>query len=190
MFEAKWGIDLTQHATRSMESLWLADNPNPGTVRRCGFRNRPDRLYSSRSAPLAGRRCKQPAPWSRPTHRTDRGAGPQSFALHASRTARGHAGLADHRALVRRYSYYHRDTLGRHHPAHALRCSLLLAVVRSQISSPPSADRASAAALDVAQNFFGLEAINRQRALMMAGPIAFALAETIDKQLANAVSAD
>jgi hypothetical protein len=29
-----------------------------------------------------------------------------------------------------------------------------------------------------------------QRALMMAGPIAFTLAEAIDKQLANAVSAD
>jgi ABC-type uncharacterized transport system permease subunit len=43
----------------------------------------------------------------------------------------------------------------------ALLCRLLLAVVRSQISSPPSADSAAAAALDVAQNFFGLEAINR-----------------------------
>jgi hypothetical protein len=81
-------------------------------------------------------------------------------------------------------------SLWRHHPADALPRNLLLAVVRSQISSPPSAHSATAAALDVLQNFFGLEAVNRQRALMMAGPIAFALAETIDKQLTNAVSAD
>jgi hypothetical protein len=57
----------------------------------------------------------------------------------------------------------------RHHPADTLPRSLLLAVVRSQICSPPSTDRAPAAALDVLQNFFGLEAINKQRALMMAG---------------------
>jgi hypothetical protein len=37
------------------------------------------------------------------------------------------------------------------------------------------------------QNFFGLKAINRQLSRMMAGPIAFALTETIDKQLANAM---
>jgi hypothetical protein len=37
--------------------------------------------------------------------------------------------------------------------------SLLLAVVWSQISSPPSADSAAAAAL--AQDFFGLKAIDR-----------------------------
>jgi hypothetical protein len=63
-------------------------------------------------------------------------------------------------------------------------------VVRSQISSPPSADSAPAAALDVLQNFISLEAINRKLPRMMAGPIAFALAEAIDKQLANAVGAD
>jgi hypothetical protein len=51
--------------------------------------------------------------------------------------------------------------LRRHHPSDALPRSLLLAVSRSQISSPPSADSATAAALDVAQNFFGLKAINR-----------------------------
>jgi hypothetical protein len=77
---------------------------------------------------------------------------------------------------------------GRHHPADtALPRSLLFAVVRSQISSPPSADSAAAAALDVAQNFFGLEAVNRQHALMMARPIAFAFSEAIDKQLTNAM---
>ena len=70
------------------------------------------------------------------------------------------------------------------------RSAVRLAVVRSQISSPPSADSAAAAALNVAQNFFGLEALNRELPRMMAGPIAFALAETIDKQLANAVSAN
>jgi hypothetical protein len=48
----------------------------------------------------------------------------------------------------------------------------------------------ASAALDVTQNFFGLKALNRQRALIMAGPIAFTLSETIDKQRANAVSAD
>jgi hypothetical protein len=67
---------------------------------------------------------------------------------------------------------------------------LLLAVVRSQIRSSPSADCATASALDVAQNFVSLEAVNRQLPRMMTGPVAFALAETIDKQLANAVSAN
>jgi hypothetical protein len=65
---------------------------------------------------------------------------------------------------------------------------LLLAVVRSQISPPPSANSAPAAALNVAQDFFSLEGINRKLARMMTGPIAFALAEAIDKQLANAVA--
>jgi hypothetical protein len=64
---------------------------------------------------------------------------------------------------------------------------LLLAVVGSQVSPPPSADSAAAAAFDVAENVVSLEAVSRQRALMMAGPIAFALAEAIDKQLANAM---
>jgi hypothetical protein len=62
------------------------------------------------------------------------------------------------------------------------------AVVWSQISPPPSANGAATAALDVLQNFIRLEAINRKLPRMMAGPIAFALAEAIDKQLANAVS--
>ena len=52
---------------------------------------------------------------------------------------------------------------------------------------PPFADSATATALDVAQNFFGLEAIYRQGALIMAGPIAFTLAEAVDEQLANVV---
>jgi len=69
----------------------------------------------------------------------------------------------------------------RHHSLHALRCRLLLAVVRLQISSPPSAHSATTGPLDVAQNFFGLEAINRQRALMVTGPVAFALAEPIGR---------
>jgi hypothetical protein len=38
---------------------------------------------------------------------------------------------------------------------------LLLAGVRSQISSPPSAHSAPVSALDVAQNFISLKAINR-----------------------------
>jgi|GEM_PF-1165072 hypothetical protein len=78
----------------------------------------------------------------------------------------------------------------RHHPADALPRRLLLAVVRSQISSLPSADSAAAAALDITQNFFGLEAINRKLPEMMTGPVALTLAEAIDKQLVNAVSAD
>jgi hypothetical protein len=77
----------------------------------------------------------------------------------------------------------------RHHPADALPRRLLLALVGSQISPLPAAHSATAAALDVLQNFISLKAINRP-ALMMTGPIAFALAETIDKQLADAVSAD
>jgi hypothetical protein len=35
-----------------------------------------------------------------------------------------------------------------------------------------------------------MKAINRKLPRMMTGPIAFALAEAIDKQLANAVGAD
>jgi len=67
---------------------------------------------------------------------------------------------------------------------------LLLAVIGSQISPSPSADSAAAAALNVAQNFFGLEAVNRELPLMMAAPIAVAFAQAIDEQLANAASAD
>jgi hypothetical protein len=77
----------------------------------------------------------------------------------------------------------------RHHPADTLSCRLLLAVVRSQISSTPSADGASAAPL-VLQNFISLEAVDGQLSRMVAGPIAFALAETIDEQLANGVIAN
>jgi hypothetical protein len=78
----------------------------------------------------------------------------------------------------------------RHHPADALPHRLPLAEIGSQISPSSSADRATAAALDVAQNFFGLEAINRQLSRMMTGSVAFAFAEAIHKQLANAVCAD
>jgi hypothetical protein len=49
------------------------------------------------------------------------------------------------------------------------------------------ADSAAATALDFAKNFVSLKAINRQRALMMTGPIAFAFAEAIDQQLSHAV---
>jgi hypothetical protein len=80
--------------------------------------------------------------------------------------------------------------LWRHHPPDALRCSLLLAVVRTKVSTSPSADGAAAAALDVVQNFISLEPLNRQLALMMTRPIAFAFAKAIDKQLANPVSAN
>jgi hypothetical protein len=41
------------------------------------------------------------------------------------------------------------------------RAALLLAVVGTKVSSSPSTNSATAAALDVAQNFFGMEAINR-----------------------------
>ena len=67
---------------------------------------------------------------------------------------------------------------------------MLLVVVGTRVSSSSSTDSAAASPLDVSQNFFGLEAINRQLALMMAWPIAIALAETIDTHLATAVSAD
>jgi hypothetical protein len=40
------------------------------------------------------------------------------------------------------------------------------------------------------QNFIGLEAINRKLPRMMAGPVAFAVAQAIDQQLANAVGAN
>jgi len=45
-------------------------------------------------------------------------------------------------------------------------------------------------ALNIFNRFVILETINRQRCLMMAGPIAVALAVAIDKQLANAVRAE
>jgi hypothetical protein len=77
----------------------------------------------------------------------------------------------------------------RHHPADALPRRLLLAVVRSQISSPPTADSA-AAAFNISKDLISAEATNWQRALMMTGPIAFAFAEAIDKQLAHAVGAN
>jgi len=63
----------------------------------------------------------------------------------------------------------------------------MLAIVGTKVSSPPSAGGAAAAALDVTQNFFGLEPVNRQRTLMMARPIAFTFAEAIHEQLANAM---
>jgi len=37
------------------------------------------------------------------------------------------------------------------------------------------------AVLDVAQNFFGLKAVNRQLPRMMTRPVALALAKAIDK---------
>jgi hypothetical protein len=64
---------------------------------------------------------------------------------------------------------------------------LRLAVVRSQVSSSPSADSAAAAAFNISKNLISPEATNWQRSLMMTGPIAFALTEAIDKQLANAM---
>jgi hypothetical protein len=79
------------------------------------------------------------------------------------------------------------DLIRWHHPADALTRCLLLAVVWPEIGTPPSADSAAASALDVAQNFFGLEAVDRQLAVMMAGPVAFAFAKAIDKRLANAM---
>jgi hypothetical protein len=48
-----------------------------------------------------------------------------------------------------------------HHPADTLLCRLLLAVVWSQINPPPSADSTAAASLDVLQNFFSVEAVDR-----------------------------
>jgi hypothetical protein len=67
---------------------------------------------------------------------------------------------------------------------------LLLAVVRPQVSPSPSADSAAATAFNISKDLISTEATNRQRSLMMTGPIAFALAEAIDQQLANTVGTD
>jgi hypothetical protein len=52
-------------------------------------------------------------------------------------------------------------TSWRHDPANALPRLFLPAVVSPQISPPPSANSTAATALDVAQNVFGQESINR-----------------------------
>ena len=78
----------------------------------------------------------------------------------------------------------------RHHPADALPCCVLLAVVWPEISSSRSADSTAVAALEVLQDIFGLEIVDRQRAPMMTGSTAFALSETIGQQLGHAVGAD
>jgi hypothetical protein len=62
-------------------------------------------------------------------------------------------------------------------PPDTLLGRVLLAVVRSQIGSSPSADGAAAAALDILKNFVSLKAIDRQLALTMAWPVAFAPAQ-------------
>src|SRR5262249_35887193 len=76
------------------------------------------------------------------------------------------------------------------HPADALLCCLLLTVVRSKISPSPSAHRTPASAFNIAQDLIGSKATYRQRPVMMAGPIALALAVAINEQLANAMGAD
>ena len=63
-----------------------------------------------------------------------------------------------------------------HHPSATVQRRLLLAVVRPQISTSPSADRASATALNVGQCFVCAELVNRRLAVMVTGPVAFTLA--------------
>ena len=60
-------------------------------------------------------------------------------------------------------------------------------LVRPDISLAPSAGSATTAALYVSNCLSGPEAIHLQRRFMVTGPIAFALAATIDEGLANAV---
>jgi hypothetical protein len=68
--------------------------------------------------------------------------------------------------------------------------SLLHTVVRSKINPPPSASNASASALNISKRLIGLKAIERQRPLMMAGPIALTPSSAIDQQHSDAVRAD
>jgi len=77
--------------------------------------------------------------------------------------------------------------LRRHHPADALARRLLLAVIGAKVSSTPSAGGAAATGFNISKDLINSEASNWQRALMMTGPIAFALAEAINQQLANAM---
>jgi hypothetical protein len=62
-----------------------------------------------------------------------------------------------------------------------LACRLLFAVVWSQISPTPAADSAAATAFNISKDLISPEATNWQRSLVMAWPVAFALAEAIDK---------
>ena len=78
----------------------------------------------------------------------------------------------------------------RHHPSAAIERPFLSAVIRPQISTSPPADRAAAATLNIRQRFLCAEAVDRQLAMMVTGPIAFTLAIAEDEQLANAVGAD
>jgi hypothetical protein len=76
----------------------------------------------------------------------------------------------------------------RHHPSDAPPRCLLLAVVRSQISSPQSANGAATAALDVLQNFISLEATRiREVAIVDAGAGFLAVGAAGGRFLADAV---
>ena len=77
--------------------------------------------------------------------------------------------------------------LWRHHPADAGARWQWPAVVGPDISLAPSAGSAPTPALYVSNSLGGLEAINQQGRFMVTRPIAFALAATIDEELANAV---
>jgi len=55
-----------------------------------------------------------------------------------------------------------------------------LAVVRAKISPSPAAYCAPAALLDIAKEFVSPEAIQQQLSRVMAGPITFSFASTID----------
>jgi hypothetical protein len=56
-----------------------------------------------------------------------------------------------------------------------------LLLSRPQIRTSPTASRAAATTLDIAQRFLCAELLDRQLALMMAGPVAFTLAIAIDQ---------
>jgi len=58
---------------------------------------------------------------------------------------------------------------------------LLTAVVRPQISPSPAARSAATALLNFTHTLIGTKLFDRQRCLVMTGPIAFTLAVVIDQ---------
>src|SRR5690348_775938 len=78
----------------------------------------------------------------------------------------------------------------RHHPAGAHSLHLLQAVIRSQISPPPTAHGTAATPLNVGQRVIRLEAIDLQGTLMIARPVSLTLAVAIDEKLADPVGAN
>jgi hypothetical protein len=71
-----------------------------------------------------------------------------------------------------------------------LKLTLFSAAISASAGIAPAAHSAAAAALDIGQSLVSPEAINRNRARVVARPVALALAQTIDEQACYAMGAD